>query len=286
MIHVRLAPLGLAILTSLCFCESASAQVKYTSKSAAEKRQDEKLKEQKQDVKKAQNLVKDEAKQLSAAQQALRQAQAKENEARHHLEEARKRAESQHKSSLNFDDAVAEQARAQEAFDDAKVPILKAFQGKPEYKAAQDRVEAAKARSESIRDDSSLSEEARQKALAEAIRDKLAVKELEQSTVDGERKLKPLRDKLADAHDNVARLHAKVNEAVEADTEVKSALRSLHNAMKQTAQAKAEVVKESQDLAGDQARLSKEQAQLDKAKINDATHINTPRGRRPRTKKK
>lgn len=286
MIHVRLVSLGLVIAASFCLCDSASAQVKYTYKSQAEKRQDEKLKEQKQDVKKAQNEVKGEAKQFSAAQQALRQAQTKEGEARHHLAEVRKRVESEHKSSLKFDDALAEQTRAQEALDDAKAPILKALKAKPEYLAAQARVAAAKAQSESLRNESSLSDEARQKALAEAVRDKLAVKELEQTAVDVEPKLKPLRDKLANAHENVSRLHAKVSDAVEADAEVKSTLRSLQNAMKQTAQAKADVDKESQELASDQAKLSKEQAQLDKAKFNDATHINTPRGRRPRTKKK
>ena len=287
MTHIRLAALSLVCATSFCFCNCASAKVKYVYKSAAERRQDEKLKDQKQDVKKAQNEVKDEAKELSAAQQKLLQAQAKENETRHQLEVARQRVESEHKSSLGLDSALAEQTREQEALDAAKTPILQALKAKPEYQTAQERVAVAKARSKALRDgDESLSEEARQKALAETSRDKLAVKELEQAAIAAEPKLKPLRDNLANAQEKVAHLSAKLKEKVDADSEVQSGLKSLKNAMKQTALAKAEVAKESQELSGDQAKLSKEQAQFNNAKANDAKFVNTPRGKRPRTKKK
>ncbi|MBC7817447.1 MAG: hypothetical protein IAG10_11200 [Planctomycetaceae bacterium] len=286
MTHVRFVSVTLAFAAVFAFGAHAPAQVKYTYKSDAERRQDERVKGQKKDVKKAQNHVADEVKDLTKAQQALRQAEAKEREARHSLEEARTRVEAQHKGSLGFDKALEEQTQAKQDFDDAKAPVLQALKAQPEYQAAQERVAAAKVRSKALKEDSSLSEEARQKALAEASRDMLAVSELEQSAFDAELKLKPQRDNLANIRTRVANLHAKLKDAVEADSEVKSGLRALRNAMQQTALAKAEVAKESQELAGDQAKLSKEQAQLNNAKVKDKMYVNTPRGRRPRTKKK
>jgi len=285
MTDSRFSSIGLVCIALFGFGNHAPAQVKYQGKNAAERRQDERVKNQQQDVKKAQNEIKDDAKVLSAAQQKLRQAQARENQARHQLEESRKRVEAEQKASLKYDVALAEQAQAQEKFDNAKAPILDSLKSKPEYKAAQVRVAAAETRSKQIREDSSLAEDERKKSLAEATRDKLAVRDLENSALNSEPKLKRLRDNLETAHDDVARLHAKVKEAVESSSEVRSGLRALQSAMQQTAQAKAEVAKESSELAGDQAKLAKEQAQLDKAKLNDATHINTPSGRRPRVKK-
>ena len=257
------------------------------AKSAQVKRDDQKVQHEEQDVKQAQDNLKHDQTELHDAEKALAHAEGKEKDARKKLDEVRKHAESKYEKSSGIDKAMSEQDAAKKSYDEVAAPILKTLKESKGYQAAQKKVEDAKARLTSLREDKSLSAEARQKGIGKASQEALAVSELETKTLEDDSKAKPARQKLAAAQQRVNELRAKIRGELDNDSDVKSALGAMRESADAHEAAGKKLAKLREKLGGDQAKLNREQQQLKQAEVNKMNDSkNTTNHKKPNNKGK
>lgn len=252
-------------------------------KSAQEKRDDEKIKDAKEDVKVAQDKLKDDQKELQDAQKVLVEAEAKEKSARQKLDEIRKRIEAKAESGSGLDKALAAQDAAKKIFDEAAAPVLKTLKESPAYQAAVKKVADADARLKSIRANESLSTEAKRRELILASKDKLATNELEQAALEADSSAKAARAKLTDAQDRVNQIRAKIRNQIDADPEIKSSLQAMRSAAEATEVAGQKMQRIRDKIAADTAKLAREQQQVKQAELQDK--LNDAQDKANKTKK-
>lgn len=262
--------LGLSLLASPALADNKNNK----GKSAQEKKDDQKIKNEKEDVKEAQDKLKDDQKELQNAQQALAEIEGKEKAARQKLDEVRKRIESKLESGSGLDKALAAQDAAKKVYDEAASPVLKALKEKPEYQAAVKKVSEADARLKLLRADETLSADAKRKAIAQASREKMATSELEQAALEADSNAKSERAKLADAQDRVNQIRAKIRNQIDADPEIKSSLQAMRSAAEATEIAGQKMQRIRDKIAADTAKLAREQQQVKQAEAADKANDN------------
>lgn len=272
--------LGLSLLVSPAHADNKNNK----GKSAQEKRDDQKIKNEKEGVKQAQDKLKDDQKELQDAQKSLGETEGKEKIARQKLDEVRKRIESKLESGSGIDKALAAQDAAKKVYDEAAAPVLKALKEKPEYQAAAKKVSEADARLKSLRADETLSADAKRKAIAQASKDKMATSELEQTALEADFSAKSARAKLADAQDHVNQIRAKIRNQIEANPEIKSSLQAMRSAAEATEVAGQKVQRLRDKIAADSAKLAREQQQVKQAELQDK--LNDDQDNANKTKKK
>lgn len=267
---IRFAYAGVIAVVTIFLCvPTGFAQNKNKAQSAQEKRDDQKIKNEKEDVKHAQDKLKSDQKELQAAQKAFDEIEGKEKAARQKLDEVRKRINAKYEKNSGIEKALADQDAAKKLYDDAAAPVLKALQEKPEYQAAVKQVAEAEARLKAIRADESLSADAKRKAIAQASRDKLVTSDLEQKDLADDPAAKSARARLADAQERVNEIRIKVRSLIDGDSEIKSSLHAMRSAA-EDAEAAGEKVKRIRDrIAADAAKLNREQQQVKQAEIQD-----------------
>ena len=258
---------GLVMFASPSFADNKA-------KSAQEKRDDQKVKDEKEDVKQAQDKLQGDQKELQDAQKALAESESKEKAARQKLDEARKRIEAKHEKGSGIDKALAEQEAAKKTYDEAAAPVLKALKEKPEYQTATKKVADADARLKAIRADESLSPESKRKEIAQASKDKLATSGLELSAIERDSSAKSARAKLADAQNRVNQIRGKIRGLIAADPEISSTLQAMRTAA-EAAEASGIKVKRIRDkIAADTTKLGREQQQVKQAEAADKANDN------------
>ncbi len=244
------------------------------AKAAQEKRDDQKIKNEKEDVKQAQEKLKDDQKELQAAQKAVDEAERKETAARKRLDEVRKRVEAKHENASGIDKALAAQEAAKKSYDAAAAPVLKSLKEKPEYQAIVKKVADAEARLKAAQDDKNLSADAKRAVIARASKDKLATSELERTALEANPAARSARAKLADAQAYVTELRSQIRGMIDNDSEIKSAREAMRSAADAT-EAVGEKMKRIRDRASaDAAKLNPEQQQVKQAEAADKANDN------------
>jgi colicin import membrane protein len=259
------------------WCEpicAAQNKNKNNKNSAQEKRDDQRIKEEKEDVKEAQDKLKNDQKDLQEAQKALGDAEAKEKAGRQKLDEVRKRIEAKAESGSGIDNALAAQEAAKKSYDAAAAPVLKSLKATPAYQAAAKKVADADARLKAIRADESLSAETKRKEISQASKDKLATNELEQTALESDSSANSARAKLADAQDRVNQIRAKIRHQIDSDPEIKSSLQAMRSAADATEVAGQKIQRIRDKIAADQAKLAREQQQVKQAEAADKANDN------------
>lgn len=282
---VRGALLGACLVLTLTLdWSSCFAQNKNNRDLARERKDDQKIKDAKEDVKEAQDKLKDDQKALQDAQKAVAEAEAKEKTARQKLDEIRKRIESKAESGSGIDKALAAQEAARKTFDEAAAPVLKTLKGTPAYQAAAKKAAGADARLKTIRADESLSIEAKRRELVLASKDKLATSELEQAALEADPSAKSARAKLADAQDRVNQIRAKIRNQIDSNPEIQSSLQAMRSAAEATEIAGQKMQRIRDKIAADNAKLTREQQQVKQAEAADKANDN--KNKKPNNKGK
>lgn len=271
---VRIAFVCLVTLVMTSLFTSVSLAQNNKGKSAQEKRDDQKVQNEKQDVKQAQGKLKDDQKELQDALKVVAEAEEKEKAARQKMDEARKRIGAKHEQSSGIGQALADQDAAQKKYDEAAAPVLKALKEKPEYQAAAQKVAEADARLKTIRADETLAADAKRKAITQASKDKLATSELEQTALEGDSSAKSARAKLADAQARVTDIRNKVRNLIDADQEIKSSRQAMRAAADATEVAGQKMQRIRDKVAADTAKLGREQQQVKQATAQDKANDN------------
>lgn len=262
------------VLTFALDVSTCLAQNKNNRDLARERKDDQKIKDAKEDVKEAQDKLKDDQKVLQDAQKAVADAEAKEKAARQKLDEIRKRIEAKAESGSGIDKAIAAQEAAKKVFDEAAAPVLKTLKGTPAYQAAAKKAADADARLKTIRADESLSVEAKRRELVLASKDKLATSELEQAALEADPSAKSARAKLADAQDRVNQIRAKIRNQIDADPQIQSSLQAMRSAAEATEFAGQRMQRIRDKIAADAAKLAREQQQVKQAEAADKANDN------------
>ena len=264
--------LVLSLLSALALADKNNNKNK--NNAAQEKKDDQTIKNEKEDVKQAQDKLKDDQKDLQDAQKVVAEAEAKEKAARQKLDEARKRIEAKHAKTSGIDQALAEQDAAKKVYDEAAAPVLKALKAQPEYQAAANKVAEAEARLKAIRADEGLSADAKRKEIAQASKDKMATSELEQIALEGDSAAKSARAKLADAQDRVNQLRAKLRNQIDADPEIKSSLQAMRATAEGSETAGQKMQRIRDKIAADTTKLGRELQQVKQAEAADKANDN------------
>ncbi len=244
------------------------------AKAAQEKRDDQKVKDEKEDVKQAQDKLKGDQKELQDAQNALGEAEGREKIARQKLDEVRKRISAKAEKNSGIEKALAEQEAAKKAYDEVATPILKTLKDSKEHQAATKKVEDARARLKTVREDASLSDDGKRKATAQASQDALALSELESKTLEANPSAKSARTKLANVQDRVNQIRVKIRNEVEANSEISSSLQAMRSAADASEVAGQKVKRIRDKIAASQAKVAREQQQVKQAEAQDKANDN------------
>ncbi len=253
------------VCAPVCFAQNKNSK----SKSSQEKRDDQKIQNEKQDVKEAQDQLKDDQKEFQDAQKALAEAEGREKAARQRQDEVRKRIEVQAEKNSGIDKALAEQYAAKRTYDEAASPVLKSFKQTKEYQTAIKKVDEAKARLKTLREDTSPNAETKRQEIGQASKDALAASELETKALEGDSTTKSARAKLADAQDRVNQIRVKIRNTIDADPEIKSAVQAMRAAADASEAADKMVQRIRDKIAADTAKLAREQQQVRQAELQD-----------------
>ena len=245
------------------------AQNKNKGKSAQEQRDDQRIANEKKDVKQAQDKLKLDSKELQEAQKGLAEAEAKEKAARKKLDEVRERVKAKAEQSSGIDKALAAQSEAQKAYDVAAAPVLKALKETPAHQAAAKKVDEAKARLKQIREDKELSETVRRNETKQASQDALAATELEQRTLADSPAVKSARAKLAETQDQVSQIRQKIAAEIDKNPEIANSKNAMRSAAEASEVAGVKMKRIRDKLAADQTNLNREQLDVKKAEVLD-----------------
>ena len=162
-----------------------------------------------EDLKKAQEILQEDFKQLSEAHKTLMQAQGNLKTANQNLAVAKEKAEAAQEREVGLESLMAEQKAARREFKDASDPVLAELRKSDTWAAAKKRVDGAKNRPGAKASD--------------IAQDAMAVTLLERETIENDAKLKPLRDKSHAADKAVTEARAKIRAAIPEANEVKTA---------------------------------------------------------------
>lgn len=238
-------------------------------KNNQERRDNQRVAAAEQDVKHAQEKLRDAERDLDKAQSAKRDSASELKSVTAKLKKTRDQVAAKLEQEFKIDSALADQSAAQQVYDKAKEPILTALKAKPEYQAALKAAEQARTKIKDIKLDLTIAESERKKQLSDASLATLAPNKLEQAAIDADSAAKDAKAKLSAASEKVAALREKIRKVIEADGEIKSAQAAFDKAKATDDKAQDKLAAEQKQLTEAQQKLAREQAQLAQAKLAD-----------------
>lgn len=183
------------------------------------------------------NFSKAELEAIAAASQEIAAAKAAHRTAVKEFQSTRESVEKSVEASLGVKKVREEVASAQKAYREVADPVLHELKALPEYQAAEKTASSAKARIQSLKADSSLSDEDRKSQMQKLVGDSLAASNFERQALQKEPRVKAAREQLEAAQRKLADLQKHAAEKVDKDSAVtagqdavKGALAAVHAA--------------------------------------------------------
>ena len=196
-----------------------------------------------------------------AAEKEFKKAEGAHKAAAAKIQEARLTATRELSGKLGLAAAQATDAAARREADTTQTALIAEIKKQPDYLAAVKDAEAASKQLKAVRDDTSLSDEERQKkssALSATIR---RPAELEKNRLAADPALKKMLGQAGEAAARLAAIRKEVQSAIEADPSVKTAAEALKKADTDLAKEKGELAKSQKDVATAQAKVNTENQQ-------------------------
>lgn len=223
----------------------------------------------------AQKQVQSARSSLKTAEQSLQKAQAAVQSATQSARAAIQAAYKKHADELGLTQALAERQAAATELSQRKTALLTDLKSSRRYVDAKVAAEEASNQASKIRDDSSLSQDARDKQLSDLASKQRAPAELEHEQVENNTELTPIRQRYETADAKCRQLQAQVNKAAEGDEAVRSAKAEIlqksgaikDEQQKVTAAQKA-LAQAEQDLQQDKKKAQQAQSKGQKKKKN------------------
>lgn len=260
------AIIGLAAFSPLTAADQIPGN---KGKNAQERKDDQRVKNARDDVQEAQKKLQEDQKELAAAGKELDKLQDRVKKVTKELQDVRKEVEAKLESSMGLQKLLDEQAGAQKRFDEVARPLLDELKKSPAYETASKTAESAKSRLKSLREDKTLPEKDRLQKVTQANLEALAVSKLERETLDADPKAKEMKGELSAVQQRVSGLRDRIRTSVESDSEFKTAKKAFDKAKDDIEKAETRLTKLREEVSQSQRKLAQEQAQLQKAQLQD-----------------
>lgn len=257
----------LALLTTgcllLCALPSANAQNQGKGKSAT-------TTQAKKELDDAKAKLKDENQDLDKAEREADKAEVARKTAAAKVQQARQAAMAEHGKKLGLPTALGQRDAATRGLEAAQTALSKQIHTTTEYQAAVKEAAQAKARLETVREDSTLPDDKKKQLTTDLSKIIRTPVELERERIEANPQIRDLRGKLAEANKQLAVIQGQVQKAVEEDAEVKATLQAERAAGEKAKTARADLEKHKKEVAAAQKKVTTENQQLQSAQSKAA----------------
>ncbi len=238
-----------------------------------EKKDDQKIQANRQDVNELEKKLQNDAKAIKAAETEVRKLQEVLVEAKTSLDKVTKQTEEWIAKNLGIPEAVEAQRKAQTAYDEATKPLIASMRTNPKYAALAQRVEAASKTLKELNGRTDLDESARQ--LQSAANKELSDWRYAQTNfLDSCSELKVPRETLLAAQKRLSELRSQMKKQLDIHPDVRNAEKKWTKAKTDREKASAEVAELYKKAAVDKNRLLAERSQLSKSIMQDKANDN------------
>lgn len=248
------------------------------SGNAQERKDDARVRREKEDVEEAKDAVNDAQKSLTRALKEAAASEAREKVVLHALNAARERVEERLGKKVGLDVESTRFKEAQSEYEKAKGPIVERLKASQEYQSAVKSAETAMNQLRELRGDDSLTDDQRKAKSTELTRLSLGPSRLEQSAVAADESANRAHTRLDEIQKRVAALREKIRKEVDAEPDVRKALSDVESARKDSNKADSEVVKARNHLHSARTKLAQQQ-DLRKAQIKDKQNDGKKKGK-------
>lgn len=246
---------------------------------AQERKDDARVRREKEDVEEAQDAVKDAQKSLNNAIKAATAAEAREKAVLKALNAARERVEERLGKKVGLDVESTRFKEVQSEYEKAKGPIVERLKASSDYQSAVKSAETALDQLRALRGDDSLTDDQRKAKSTELTRLSLGPSRLEQSAVAADEAANGAHTRLDEIQKRVAALREKIRKEVDAEPDVRKALSDVESARKDSNKADGEVAKARNHLRSARVKLAQQQQDLLKAQVKDKQNDGKKRGK-------
>jgi chromosome segregation ATPase len=258
----------------LCCGSTAAAQNKKPNNAKQdEKRENEAVKEARQAVDAAEKAVREREQDVRGKLAELRSAQQARQSAAKDLQKVEDRLEAEHAESTGLAAAREKLKAAQTEFQQRARPLLERLKNQPEYQAAQQALDKAKA---AIKPDPDRPDADRQAAVAAHAQAAEKVRQLEHASLDKDPDAKAWQAKVTAAEADVQSAKKKFERAVERDGDLKAARKAFEKAKQEEDAVEQAVAAVQRKLADAQGEVAKARQKLQQKVAQDLKDDNKP----------
>jgi hypothetical protein len=256
------------ILVSLLSANSVLA-AQNNKNNAQEKKDDQKIQENRQDVNEMEKKLQNDAKAIKAAEAETQKYQSMLTDAKTNLDKVTKQTEEWIVKNLGIPEAIEAQRKAQTAYDEAAKPIIDSMRTNPKYAALAQRVEAATKTLKELSTRTDLDAAAKQQLQSAANKEIADWRYAQTNFLDASSELKTPRETLLAAQKRLSELRSQMKKQLDNHPDVRNAEKKWSKAKEDREKAASKVAELYKKAAIDKNKLIAERAQLSKSIMQD-----------------
>lgn len=269
---LSVSPLGL-ILASLLSANSILAAPN-NKNSSQEKKDDQKIQANRQDVNELEKKLQNDAKAIKAAESEVHKLQSLLTDAKNNLDKVSKQTEEWIVKNLGIPEAIEAQRKAQTAYDEAAKPLIESMRTNPKYAALAQRVEAASKTLKELATRTDLDAAAKQQLLSAANKEIADWRYAQTNFLDTSSELKNPRETLVTAQKRLSELRSQMKKQLDNHPDVRNAEKKWSKAKEDREKAAAKVAEQYKKAALNKNKLIAERAALSKSIMQDKANDN------------
>ncbi len=278
------ASLGL-IFTSLLAANSILAAPNNKNNSQ-EKKDDQKVQANRQDVNELEKKLQNDAKAIKAAEAEVQKLQSVLTDAKTNLDKVTKQTEEWIVKNLGIPEAIEAQRKAQTAYDEAAKPLIESMRTNPKYAALAQRVEAASKTLKELATRTDLDAAAKQQLQSAANKEIADWRYAQTNFLDTSPELKNPRETLVTAQKRLSELRSQMKKQLDNHPDVRNAEKKWSKAKEDREKAAAKVAEQYKKAALNKNKLIAERAALSKSIMQDKANDNKNNNRNNNKKKR
>jgi hypothetical protein len=236
---------------------------------AQEKKDDQKIQENRQDVNEMEKKLQNDAKAIKAAEAETQKYHSMLTDAKSNLDKVTKQTEEWIVKNLGIPEAIEAQRKAQTAYDEAAKPVIDSMRTNPKYSALAQRVEAASKTLKELSTRTDLDAAAKQQLQSAANKEIADWRYAQTNFLDASSELKTPRETLLAAQKRLSELRSQMKKQLDNHPDVRNAEKKWSKAKEDREKAAARVAELYKKAAVDKNKLIAERAQLSKSIMQD-----------------
>jgi hypothetical protein len=270
----RLYPMGFGFVLVSALSMTNLLSAPPSKGGAQEKKDDQKIQANRQDVNEMEKKLQNDAKAIKAAETEARKLQDVVAESKTALDKTTKQTEEWIAKNIGIPEAIEKQRKAQAAYDEATKPLIDSMRTNPKYAPLAQRVEAAVKTLKELSGRTDLEEAAKQQLQSAANKEIADWRYAQTSFLDSSSELKVPKETLLAAQKHLSELRSQMKKQLDNHPDVRNAEKKWTKAKTDREKAAAEVAALYRKAAIDKNRLLAEKSQLSKSIMQDKANDN------------